>query len=89
MQYEQQNIRNPPAYGNLSFFMNTVDHMMDDQSTVGSRNKGVTKRKLNQEEVTKFNGFWKIINLVVPLIIITLLTVSLILFRKFKYAKKK
>lgn len=89
LHYEQQNIRNPPAYGNLSFFMNTVDHMMDDQSTVGSRNKGVTKRKLSQEEITEFSGFWKIINLVVPLLIITFLTVSLILFKKIKYAKKK
>lgn len=88
LEYERRYLQNPPAYGNLGLLMNTVDYMMDDQAIADSRNKGILQRKLDKTEIKESSRFWKLINIIIPLIIITVISATAMIFRRIKYSKK-
>lgn len=74
-------------YGNFNFVMNAIDYMIDDDNLLEVRSKSITLRMLDKEKVKKERGFWKMINLVLPLLIISILGVVMTFNRKRKFSR--
>jgi ABC-2 type transport system permease protein len=75
-------------YGNQEFFQNIVDYMMGDNSVLDIRSRQIDIKEIDKEKVTKFSGFYKTINMLLPLGIIILLSVLMNFIRTRRYARK-
>jgi gliding-associated putative ABC transporter substrate-binding component GldG len=76
------------TYGNQEFFQNMVDYMMGDNSILDIRSKQIEIHAIDKVKVEKYAPTIRLINMIIPSLLI--LIVGLILFglRKKKYTKK-
>jgi len=76
-------------YGNKDFLLNAVDYLLEDQDLINVRSREIKMRLLDVQKTQQERGFWQIINVVLPLILI--LTFGILKFyrRKKKYANEK
>ena len=74
-------------YGNQEFFQNIVDYMMGDNSVLDIRSRQIDIKEIDKEKVTKFAGFYKTMNMLLPLGIIILLSVLMNFIRTRRYAR--
>jgi ABC-2 type transport system permease protein len=74
-------------YGNQEFFQNIVDYMMGDNSVLDIRSRQIDIKEIDKEKVTKFAGFYKTMNMLLPLGIIILLSVLMNYIRTRRYAR--
>ncbi len=79
-------IRYPHIFGNQDFFQNLVDYMMDDNSVLDIRSKQIEIHAIDKVKVQEDAGFYKTINLLLPLIIIIGLAIVMFILRRRKYA---
>jgi ABC-2 type transport system permease protein len=80
--------RGVPLYtGNQEFFQNIVDYMMGDNSVLDIRSRQIEIKKIDKEKIKQFAGFYKLVNVIVPIGIILLLAFLLNLIRKNRFAK--
>lgn len=70
-------------YGNKEFLLNTVNYLLDDTGLINIRSKTVKIDFLNKEKAFEESGKWQLVNLLFPLIILTLFGFI------FNYLKKK
>jgi ABC-2 type transport system permease protein len=73
--------------GNQEFFQNMVDYMMDESSVIGLRSRKVDINALDKNKLKKDAQFYKLLNIIVPVLLVAVLAVLMLLFRKRKYAK--
>lgn len=78
----------PLIYGNQEFFQNLVDYMMGDHSVLDIRSKQIDVHPIDKEKVKNEAGFFKILNTIVPSVIIIILGVIIFYIRKRKYTIK-
>jgi len=79
--------RNVPLFfGNQEFFQNIVDYMMGDNSVLDIRSRQIDIKEIDKEKIKTFAGFYKTINLLLPIGIILAMAFILNLLRKRKYA---
>lgn len=78
----------PLLYGNQEFFQNLVDYMMGDHSVLDIRSKQIDFHAIDKERVKNESGYYKIINIFVPTMIIVLLGTVIFYLRKRKYIVK-
>lgn len=74
-------------YGNQEFFQNIVDYMMGDNSVLDIRSRQIDIKEVDKEKVNKFAGFYKTMNMLLPLGIIILLSVLMNFIRTRRYAR--
>ena len=74
------------AYGNKDFVLNAIDYMLDDFSLIDIRTKTITLRMLDMNTVNEEKEFWKALNIAVPLIVLLILALVQIVWRRRKYA---
>lgn len=74
-------------YGNKDFFLNAIDYLLDDNSLISIRSKTINLRMLDEDKMSEDKSFWKVINIITPIVLILLLAIVLLLFRKRKYGK--
>jgi ABC-type uncharacterized transport system involved in gliding motility auxiliary subunit len=80
--------RNVPLYfGNQEFFQNVVDYMMGDNSVLDVRSRQIDIKEIDKEKIKTFAGFYKMINLLLPIGIVLLMAFALNFLRKRKYAQ--
>ncbi len=80
--------RGVPLYtGNQEFFQNVVDYMMGDNSVLDIRSRQIEIKKIDKEKIKQHAGFYKLINVIIPIGIILLLAFLLNLIRKNRFAK--
>lgn len=79
-------IRHPHMFGNQDFFMNLVDFMLDDNSVLDLRSRQIEIHQIDKNKVVEEASFYKIINIVLPILIIITLAVVMFIIRKRKYA---
>lgn len=77
----------PIVYGNQEFFQNMVDYMMGDNSVLDIRSKHIDIHPIDKEKVKTDAGFYKLLNMVVPSLIIILIAFLLFYLRKRRYAR--
>ncbi|MDD3721604.1 MAG: gliding motility-associated ABC transporter substrate-binding protein GldG [Lutibacter sp.] len=72
-------------YGNKEFLLNTVNYLLDDTGLINIRSKTVKIDFLNKEKAFEESGKWQLVNLLFPLIILTLFGFIFNYLRKKKY----
>ncbi|MDW7695190.1 gliding motility-associated ABC transporter substrate-binding protein GldG [Flammeovirgaceae bacterium SG7u.111] len=72
---------------NKEFMLNALAYMTDEDGIIASRNKQVTLRPLDQFRVKEEKHYWQIINLVLPVAIITIFGFIRFYWRKRKFAR--
>lgn len=72
-------------YGNKEFLLNTVNYLLDDTGLINIRSKTVKIDFLNKEKAFKETSKWQLINILFPLVLLTLFGFTFNYFRKKKY----
>lgn len=75
-------------YANKDFLLNCMNYLLDDQGVMGVRSREVQLRLLQYEEITENKAKWKLINLILPVVLVLLFGISYSIIRKRKYNKK-
>ncbi len=73
-------------FGNKDFLLNAVDYLLDDTGLLAVRGKSLDIKLLNKEKVYEKKGFWQFVNIVVPLLLLSLFGGLFGYLRKRKYA---
>lgn len=76
-------------FANKVFLENAVDYLMNDENLIALRNREVKLRLLDQTKVKAEKTTWQIINVLLPLFILTGIGVGQQILRRKKYALKK
>lgn len=74
-------------FGNQEFFQNLTDYMMGDNSVLDIRSRQIDIHEIDTEKVKLEAGFYKIVNVGLPIVIILILAFILSWIRTRKYAK--
>lgn len=70
------------------FFQNMVDYMMGDNSILDIRSKQIEIHAIDKVKVEKYAPTLRVINMIVPSLIILILGLILFAIRKKKYTRK-
>ncbi len=77
----------PLVYGNQEFFQNLVDYMMGDNSVLDLRSKQIDIHAIDKEKVQVDAGFYKVLNMALPSILILIFAAVMLYLRKRKYTR--
>lgn len=75
-------------YANKIFLENIVDYLMNDEQLISLRNREVKLRLLDQAKVKEKKTTWQIVNVVLPLLLLTVIGLGQQIWRKRKYSRK-
>ena len=73
------------TYGNKEFLLNTVNYLLDDDGLINIRSKNITIPFLNQQKITTQKTKWQLLNIALPLILLTIFGFVFNYFRKKKH----
>ncbi len=79
-QYERR------VYANKNFLINCVDYLIEGRGIIEARAREVKLRLLDTVKVRDEKGFWQLINVLLPVVLLVLAGMSYFWFRKKKYA---
>ncbi len=74
-------------YGNLDFLLNSAHYMLDDDGIIRLRAKNLQLQFLDKEKAFEERGYWQIVNLALPLLILLALGLLFRFVRLRKYAR--
>ena len=77
----------PLYFGNQEFFQNLTDYMMGDNSVLDIRSRQIDIHAIDQEKVKAHATYYKIVNLLVPIVLVLLFAITMTYIRKRRYAK--
>lgn len=72
---------------NKTFIMNCIEYLTDDDGLIESRSKEIKVRLLDKQKVKTESTKWKIINTLLPIILVVVFGLIYAFIRKRKYAK--
>jgi len=73
-------------YGNKEFLLNAVNYLLDDDGLINIRSKEVAIAFLDQQKVAGQKTKWQFINIVLPLVLLTIFGFVFNYLRRKKYA---
>ncbi|WP_124980642.1 gliding motility-associated ABC transporter substrate-binding protein GldG [Nonlabens xiamenensis] len=79
-------IRTGSLYGNKEFLMNTVNYLLDDTGLIKLRNKDIQVPFLDTQKVSRTRLQWQLINVLLPLLLISGFGLLYLWWRKRKYS---
>jgi ABC-2 type transport system permease protein len=71
------------TYGNKEFLMNAVNYLLDDNGLINIRSKEIDVAFLNQEKIADEKTKWQLINILLPLVLLSIFGVV------FNYLRRK
>lgn len=77
------------TYGNKNFFLNAINFLLDDNGLINTRSREIKLRILDKTYIDKNYSFIKMINLILPLILIVVFGVLYFLLTRRKFRTKK
>jgi hypothetical protein len=77
----------PLYFGNQEFFQNLTDYMMGDNSVLDIRSRQIDIHAIDQEKVKAHATFYKMLNLLVPIVLVLIFGMLMAYLRKNRYAK--
>ncbi len=77
------------SFANRSFLQNTLQFFTGNAGIVALRNKEVTLRLLNPQKVNEQRLMWQLINIVVPVLLVMIIGIIYLQWRKRKYTQTK
>lgn len=73
-------------YGNKEFLLNAVNYLLDDNGLINIRTKEIAVAFLNQQKITAEKTKWQFINILLPLVVLSIFGFAFNYFLKKKYA---
>lgn len=74
--------------GNRDFIVNAVEYMLDEYNIMESRSKEIKLRMLDTVKTREEGNFWKVFNLLLPVVFVGLFGFLYMYWRKRKYASR-
>ena len=74
-------------YDNKKFLINCANYLLGDNELIAVRSKNIKMRMLDSKLVKENRFFIQLINISLPILIIVLISIIFILFRKFRFSK--
>ncbi|XCF07569.1 gliding motility-associated ABC transporter substrate-binding protein GldG [Tamlana crocina] len=74
------------TYGNKEFLLNAVNYLLDDNGLINIRSKEIAVAFLNQQKIADQKTMWQLVNIVLPLVLLSLFGLGFNYFRKKKYS---
>ncbi len=74
------------TYANKTFLMNAVAYLLDPDGVIGARGKQVKLRLMDTEEAQLRAGYWRFLNIILPLILLGLFGLTFFFIRRRRYA---
>jgi len=74
--------------GNKQFILNAINYLCDDEGLMSIRLREIKLRLLNKDKVKQEKTFWKLINIILPIIIVIIFGLISYFVRKSKYTKE-
>ena len=74
------------TYGNKEFLLNTVNYLLDDGGLINIRSKEIAVAFLNQQKIASQKTKWQLINIALPLVLLSVFGFVFNYLRKKKYA---
>jgi ABC-2 type transport system permease protein len=74
------------TFGNKDFVKNAVDYLLNPNGIIAARSKTIKLRPLDKVEVAQNQTKWQMINLIVPLILLSIIAALFFIYTKKKYA---
>lgn len=75
------------TYGNKEFLLNAINYLLDDTGLIVIRSKTIDIAFLDPEKIVAQKTQWQVVNLVLPLVLLGLLALAFITYRKRKYTR--
>ena len=75
------------TYGNKEFVMNAVHYLVDESGILDIRGREFKLRILDKAKLSEEKAKWKMINTVLPIVLIILFAILMAYLRKRNYAK--
>lgn len=75
-------------YENKEFLLNAINYLLGDNDLIESRSKEVKMRKLDMTKAEEKRSHYQVINIVVPLLLLSVAGIAVFLLRKKRYTKK-
>ena len=73
------------TFSNKDFLLNAFTYLLDDNSPLLARSKSIQLRPLDKAKIQADGTFYQVINIAVPLLFATLLSLAVVFYRKRKY----
>jgi ABC-2 type transport system permease protein len=74
-------------YANKAFVLNCVEYLLDPNGIIEARSKEIKLRLLDKTAAVKNRGFWQILNIGLPLLILSIFGLAFGWWRRRKFAK--
>lgn len=74
--------------GNLDFLMNAVSYLCGDSDLLSIRSREITIRLLNKNRIVEEKTYWQLLNIVLPILLISVIGTIIFFVRKHKYSKR-
>jgi gliding-associated putative ABC transporter substrate-binding component GldG len=78
----------PLYFGNQEFFQNLADYMLGDHSVIDIRSRQIDIHAIDKEKIKSDATFYKIMNLLLPVVLVLLFALVMSFIRKRKYVQK-
>jgi ABC-2 type transport system permease protein len=76
------------AWGNKEFLLNTIFYLNDDRGIMQLRNRTLKMRLLDQVRLRDEKNFWQWLNILLPLVLLTMFGISYNVLRRYRYARR-
>jgi hypothetical protein len=73
--------------GNLEFVLNVVEYMTGNKSLLPAKKNKIIITKLDEIKAQRESGKWQLVNIALPLLLLSLFGILYHWWRKSKYAK--
>ncbi|GAF03874.1 gliding-associated putative ABC transporter substrate-binding component GldG [Saccharicrinis fermentans DSM 9555 = JCM 21142] len=74
-------------FGNKDFILNAVNYLCDDDGWMDLRARSYTLRLLDKKKVAEDAFFWKLINVILPVVLVLVLGVVVAVVRRYKFMR--
>jgi gliding-associated putative ABC transporter substrate-binding component GldG len=74
-------------FANKEFLLNSVNYLLDDDNLIEVRNKTVNLSLLNRDRVFKDYGYIQVLSMVLPLVVLGLLALGFVYYRKWRFVR--
>ncbi len=75
------------TFANKDFLLNAVEYMLDENGVIEARSKEVKLRLLDEQRLKSEKTKWQIINIILPLVLLSIFAFIFYFVRKRKYTK--
>jgi ABC-2 type transport system permease protein len=75
------------TFGNKEFLLNAINYLVGDEDLMQVRAREIRLRLLDKTKLSKNKTYWQLFNIVVPILVVLVLGLIMLYYRKYKYAR--